>query len=124
MKFSITLKGDKELIAELDKMNSKVNEELKVAIGEGCILVENEAKTNHPWKTRTARLASSITHNIKRTPSGEYVGKVGTNVEYGKYLEFGTRRMRKFAWLYPAFAKHARQIFGMIENAIKRGTAK
>jgi HK97 gp10 family phage protein len=120
MKFTVTLKGDKELIAELGKYDSKVNENLRVAIGEGCVLIEGEAKTNHPWKTRTARLASSITHNIKRTPSGEYVGKVGTNVEYGKYLEFGTRRMRKFAWLYPAFAKYAKQILVMIEQAVKR----
>lgn len=43
---------------------------------------------------------------------------VGTSVEYGKHLEFGTRRMAARPWLRPAMDKAAPELPNAITNAI------
>lgn len=45
-----------------------------------------------PPATDSGRLRSSITHEIGRDVDG-LVARVGTNVKYAVYLEFGTRKM-------------------------------
>ena len=66
-------------------------------------LVERQAKinvsqspSNHP-QVRTGRLRASITHETNKLET-----VVGTNVVYGKYLEFDTSRMPTYPWLFPA----------------------
>ena len=52
-----------------------------------------------PPRTQTGTLRRSITHEvfpkadevISSFSTPDFVGRVGTNVKYGKYLEFGTR---------------------------------
>lgn len=41
-----------------------------------------------PPRVQTGRLKASYTHEMHETLP---IGRVGTNVEYGKWLEFGTR---------------------------------
>ena len=48
----------------------------------------------------TGRLVGSIGAEISPTSA-----TVGTNVEYGPYLEFGTSRMAARPWLLPSFVK-------------------
>ena len=50
---------------------------------------------------RTGRLRSSITWQVDEDGSGLYVD-AGTNVDYGRYLEEGTDRMRPHPWAEPA----------------------
>ncbi len=70
-------------------------------------IVENQAKENvsktgveHP-QVQTGQLRSSITHEVNQN-SNEVSTTIGTNVYYGKYLEFGTSRMPAYPWLFPA----------------------
>lgn len=49
----------------------------------------------------TGRLANSVAIN-PATPSN-LSGQVGTNLVYGRYLEFGTSRMAARPWLTPSF---------------------
>ena len=65
---------------------------------------------------RTGRLRNSIT--------GAYDGnsaQVGTNVEYGPYVELGTSKMKERPFIKPAIAEHIdeyKEIFERIlENA-------
>lgn len=51
----------------------------------------------------TGRLASS-TKFILATDQRR-VGKVGTDIQYGAHLEFGTSRMKSRPWLLPSFKK-------------------
>jgi len=46
----------------------------------------------------TGRLRSSITTDLEHDGSG-WLGTVGTNVVYAKYVEFGTVRMRAQSFL-------------------------
>jgi HK97 gp10 family phage protein len=49
----------------------------------------------------TGRLRASITHEIASDVEG-LVGRVGTDVEYAPYVEFGTGRMAAQPYLRPA----------------------
>ena len=81
-------------------------------------IVERQAKENvdklspyHP-QVQTNRLRSAITHGQVKLEGSGVVGRVGTkvgaNVDYGYYLEFGTKlesgmvRMPAYPWLFPA----------------------
>ena len=86
---------EKELLDSLQKGLEKVG-----------LIVERQAKINtlspmpsgksHSY-VDTNRLASSVTHEV-----GDGEVMIGTNVKYGKYLEYGTSRMPPYPWLFPA----------------------
>lgn len=65
-----------------------VHDELAVAMTRSTIMVEGDARILAP--VDTGLLRRSITHEVQRTGEG-VVGKVGTNVPYGRYVEEGTR---------------------------------
>ena len=68
----------------VDRLAKKLKPaDLKEALNESCLLVENTAKENCP--VDSGQLRNSITSNV----SGE-TGEVGTNVEYAPYVEYGT----------------------------------
>ncbi len=52
-------------------------------------------------RVRTGRLRSSITWQVGEDGEGLYVD-AGTNVDYGRFLEEGTDRMRPHRWAEPA----------------------
>ena len=52
-------------------------------------------------RVRTGRLRASITHEIVATPTG-LIGRFGTNVRYGYYLETGLRNGTTYPFLRPA----------------------
>ena len=65
--------------------------------------------------TDTGRLVGSIAvENPRRGTSF-----VGTSVEYGKYLEFGTSKMAARPWLRPAMERNQAKLTENITNAIK-----
>lgn len=57
----------------------------------------------------TGRLRNSVTHYVK-----DNTAYIGTNVEYGMYIEFGTSKMKARPFLRPAARNHTseyQQIF-------------
>jgi len=66
--------------------------------------------------TDTGRLASSI--RAARSLAGDHL--VGTALEYGRALEFGTSRMQPRPWLLPAVQKAAPRLAKRIEQALVR----
>lgn len=44
---------------------------------------------------------------------------VGTSLDYGKHLEFGTKNMESRPWLIPALEKNRKAIYTSIQKAIK-----
>lgn len=71
---------DKELIEKLGRVSTEAVEN---ALKQACLLVENEAKLNCPIDDGV--LVGSIQSEVEGN-----VGRVGTNVEYAPYVEFGT----------------------------------
>lgn len=78
-----------------------------VAAGADDIRDEARGQFGSPGapKNDTGHLRDSI---FARVVPGGLSAEVGTDVKYGAYLEFGTRRMAARPWLHPAFeaAKH------------------
>lgn len=69
--------------------------------------------------TDTGRLASSV---VAFPPTeGNVTGTVGTNIEYGRHLEFGTSRMAARPWLMPSFERATQ---GIEQELRKRLEAK
>ena len=94
----------KELIDKLGKGMAKA-----------CLIVERQAKENvsksgssHP-QVVTGRLRSSITSQVI-TEKDVIYGAVGTNVVYGPFLEFGTRNMPPYPWLFPALEEKREEV--------------
>jgi phage gpG-like protein len=70
----------------------------------------------------TGMLRRSITHTVEYGDDGEVIGKVGTNLKYGKYLEFGTSRgLRPRPWLKPSLVENEENIKKRIQDAVKDG---
>jgi HK97 gp10 family phage protein len=70
---------------------------------------------NEAPNTDTGRLVSSI--NTEITDDGVYVG---TSLEYGKYLEFGTKDMEERPWLIPALNKKSDDIIKLQIGAVNK----
>lgn len=66
----------------------------------------------------TGRLANNVVANLPT--SGNISAEVGTNVQYGRYLEFGTSRMAARPWLLPSFNKAKAGVEGKLKRAIER----
>ena len=69
--------------------------------------------------TDTGRLVSSI--QVDATAKFVFVG---TSLEYGKWLEFGTRYMNARPWLYPALERKRKEIQKIFTLKIEAVTRK
>lgn len=85
MSDDIKIEGLDKLLSLLDSMTRE--SALEKGIEDACVFVEGQAKENLQKHgiTDSSELAGSITHKV----DGNY-GEVGTNKEYGPYVEFGT----------------------------------
>ncbi len=68
-----------------------------------------------PPNTDTGRLVQSIKFDFQ---NGGLTGRVGTNLMYGLYLEFGTRAMQARPWLSAAINEVSRDIAAMFKKSI------
>jgi len=93
------------------KVISKINKANKQIISKACLMVERDAKTLCP--VDTGRLRSSITHEIEGT-----TGRVGTNVEYSRYVELGTEKQSPQPYLRPALHKNEKAILQLFKKII------
>lgn len=140
---SITIVGLDKLNATLKALERDAGKHSKSAYIAGGKLVEGEAKRSiqerSPGKsviryregggssihvassegnapnTDTGRLVSSI--NTEIAEDGVFVG---TTLEYGKYLEFGTKIMGERPWLIPALNKKMDDIIKLQIGAVNK----
>lgn len=78
---------------------SQLDREIAKDLERRAIKVEAAAKRLCP--VDTGRLRSSVTHETGKDQQGP-VARVGTNVEYGPFVELGTSRMTAKPFLRPA----------------------
>lgn len=106
------------------KVNVKINKpfrdvEAKIvrareqALIASAIIVEKDAKLNCP--VDTGRLRASITYVINNSRG---VATVGTNVEYAKPVEYGTKHWSGKPFLRPALDKNIDKIKRIFANLI------
>lgn len=78
------------------------------------MVAESYAKRDCP--VDTGRLRNSVTHAVDGEERTVYIG---TNVEYGVYIEMGTSRMRARPYLAPAATHHKEEYKQIAEQAMK-----
>ncbi|MFD3260841.1 HK97-gp10 family putative phage morphogenesis protein [Paenibacillus lentus] len=92
-----------EVFGNIDAVAAMLRGELVKAVAQGCLVVEGAAKQNCP--VDEGQLRDSIQHQVDEEDS-EIIGRVGTNVFYAPYKEFGTGIFavdgngRKTPWVY------------------------
>jgi HK97 gp10 family phage protein len=126
-----------------DKVTNKFQRQVRRNVTDACLVVESTAKglmgrggrtesgeagekaqkinsyhskPGEPPRVQTGTLRRSITHEIHPILP---IGRVGTNVKYGKFLEFGTRRMAPRPWLRLALAKSRDKIKRIMGRKIR-----
>lgn len=68
-----------------------------------------------PPHKQTGRLRAGVTHEVLLWGLGRLIARVGTNIPYGKHLQFGTRFVKPRPWLDVALKRttvQVRQILG------------
>lgn len=101
--------GDRQVQVIINEDNARQIEnafdaQIAKALEEIGLLAEGYAKKACP--VDTGRLRASITHQIDTGSDSVYIG---TNVEYGVYVEMGTRYRKAKPYLKPAATEHGSQ---------------
>lgn len=119
-----------QLAASFRGKAAKVSSKMGKAIVTACLIVERYAKENMtpngpsaPGEfpaVDTGRLRASITHRVE-TGMNRTVGYVGTNVEYGPLLEFGTSKMAARPFMTPSLEMNRAQITRIIGESVSMG---
>lgn len=82
------------------------------------LLAERYAKNGCP--VDTGRLRNSITHTLDMHGSSGDV-YIGTNVEYGKWVENGTSRQKPRPYLKPAVTRHTDEYRSILKRNLEDG---
>lgn len=77
------------------------------------------SKPGDPPHKQHGRLRASITYDVSDDASGHVVGRVGTNLDYGRYLELGTRKMKPRPWLRRSLMESRGEIRAILQRPMK-----
>lgn len=98
------------------QIEDAIDRALAAALEEVGLVCEGYAKRLCP--VDTGRLRNSITHIVRPSEKSAYVG---TNVEYGPYIELGTSRSKPQPFLKPAAADHEGVYRKIFEKHLRGG---
>lgn len=91
-----------------------IDQALADALEEVGLVAEGYAKRLCP--VDTGRLSNSITHVTRPDDNAVYIG---TNVEYGPYVEYGTLRQKAQPFLRPAATGHGDTYRAIVEDRLR-----
>lgn len=86
--------------------------QIETALEKVGLMAERNAKLACP--VDTGRLRNSISHTHDKNTA-----YIGTNVEYGPYVEMGTTNTKAQPYLKPAIADHIQEYKSIIEQELK-----
>lgn len=129
---SLTLTGDRQLAAQFDALSDAVRGQvLKRAVVAGALLIANDAKARAPYRTGNYRRSIHVGgEGVDAQTTGTDIGgqeigadyaevKIGSNVEYGIYLELGTRHMAARPHLRPAVESQRGAVEREVADALR-----
>lgn len=113
---TIKVNGIPEALAMLKKYQRRKKEQIKNELKVGALTIEGLAK--EAVLVDTGNLRARITHDFSEIEV--LIAKVGTNVTYAPYVEFGTKHWAGRAFLFPSFFSHENEIIKAIGRALKK----
>lgn len=115
-KIPIKVNGLPEALAKLRKYQSRKKKQIKDELAIGAFKIETLAKQTAPFET--GRLSASITTDL--SDLALLAARVGTDVKYAPFQEFGTRVMAAQPYLYPAFFSYENEIVKAIGKVLRK----
>ena len=108
-----------ELEFYTDEVVKEYNTAIEQAMKEAVLIVEADAKRNAP--VDTGRLRASITNEVRKIAGAVLEGRVGTNVDYARFVELGTSKEKypTQPYLRPALRNNFDKIVAIIQEAIE-----
>lgn len=114
----VIVKGVPEAKAQLARLSDALaGQVLLKSVVAGALIVQNSAKRKAPYKTGNLRRSIHIEPRVSNR--GMAAVEVGTNVEYGHYLEFGTRYMAARPYLRPALDENRTAVQTAVTSALR-----
>ena len=113
---TIKVNGIPKALANLKKYQFKKKEQIKQELRIGAFKVEGFAKDL--VVVLTGRLRASITTDD--SDIGVLIMRVGSDVVYAPYIEFGTKHMEARAYLFPAFFAYENEIVKAIGRVLRK----
>ena len=117
----VTLQGLPELQKKLDSPDL-IGNPVKDALTKAAIIVQNQAKVNATGRpgpfVQTGRLRGSISYSLEGAAIPSWA-RVGSDVEYAPFVEYGTSKMQSYAFLEPALEQRRADIEGLLVEAAK-----
>lgn len=115
------------IIDNSDKIKNALEEQIEQAlIGMGIAAESNaveevdkkvyDTPESRSGYVRTGRLRNSITHEVHKDEKAVYIG---ASVNYAKFVEFGTSKMKPRPFLKPAIVEHTKEYKDIAEQALK-----
>ncbi|KKK61805.1 hypothetical protein LCGC14_3010660 [marine sediment metagenome] len=102
-----------------DKVKKKLNRGQPTrTFQSGSIIGLDPSSPGEPPKKITAQLQNSIRTKVIRRPRA-IIGLVGTNLKKGRWLEFGTSKMKPRPYLRPTLSENRRKIGRVVARGIR-----
>ena len=100
-----------------DEIKEIARENLKTALE----LVAQAAETNAVYEITVlgAVDTGNLRRNIEHGVDGDDTAYIGTNVEYGKYVEYGTSKMKPRPFLKQAVVNHQDEYKALLEKGMR-----
>lgn len=111
--------SDAAALVEIRENNAQqVEQAMGSAIAKALTMIGLKAEGNSKaiCPVDTGRLRNSITNAIDTDEKAVYIG---TNVEYGPYVELGTSRRHPHPYLKPAAADHADEYRAILKSCLE-----
>ncbi len=131
MSVRVTVRGAGRLAARLDRLADRVEWAVQAAVEEGAHDLRREARDllnrvgrgapsapGEPPRRQTGGLRDSLT--VALAPD-RLSARVGTDLDRGAHLEFGTQAIAPRPWLAPAAENAAPKIRARIKAAVREG---
>ncbi len=129
MTVRVAVSGVARLAARSDRLADQVEFAVQAAVAEGAHDLRREARAllnlpgagapsgaSEPPRRQSARLRDSL--RVEIAPN-RLSATVGTDLDYGAHLEFGTQDTAPRPWLQPAAQIAAPRIEARIEDAVR-----
>ena len=108
------------LIKHIDLIDDvKINQAVRIAMQRIVLQIEAQAKKNAPVRTGTLRRSITSVVNIS---GNKVIGKIGTNLKYAAFVEYGTKRMKGRKFITRAVESYQSEVAKEISREIRKIT--
>lgn len=115
----VRVEGLDRLLEKFRALPEDMAAAMRLEVKRSALAVQSGARRRAP--VDTGRLRNSITHELA---PDELSARIGTNVHYAPFQEFGTRRHAARPFLFPALEAERQRFTKRVEKALKAAAAK